>query len=102
MSRIVKSVGSPASASKHAKFDAASADRIVAEVDAAVAAGRGEISYPRKGRPSLTGRHKASPTVGFRVTPDLRDRAQAIADKQGLSVSALARQALEDYVRQAS
>jgi len=80
---------------------AAEADRIVAEVDEAVAAGRGTVTFPRKGRPSLTGRHEASPSVGFRITPELRARAEFVAGEQGVTVSALARLALEVYLRQA-
>lgn len=82
-------------------FDDATVDRIVAEVEAAVEAGRGSITFPRKGRPSLTGRQAASPSVGFRVTPELRAQAEDVARRQGLSVSELARQALQEYVRKA-
>lgn len=76
--------------------------RIIDEVETAVLAGRGEVTFPRKGRPSLTGRHEVSPSVGFRITPELRARAEAVAGRRGLSVSALARQALEEYLRKAS
>jgi len=76
-------------------------DRIVAEVDEAVLSGRGTVTFPRKGRPSLTGRAAASPHVGFRVTPELRDEAEAMAKARGLTVSALAREALEEYVKKA-
>jgi predicted HicB family RNase H-like nuclease len=74
-------------------------DRIVSEVDEAVLSGRGTVSFPRKGRPSLTGRAAASPHVGFRVSPELREEAEAIARARGLTVSALAREALEEYVK---
>lgn len=53
-------------------FDDATADRIVAEVEAAVVSGRGSVTFPRKERPSLTGNPTTSPSVGFRVTPELR------------------------------
>ena len=76
-------------------LDDEAADRIVAEVEEAVLAGRGSSSFPRKGRPSLTGRAAASPHVGFRVSPEARDEAEAIARERGVTVSALAREALE-------
>ena len=74
---------------------------IVAEVEDAVLAGRGTTTFPRKGRPSLSGRAAASPHVGFRVSPELRDEAEAIARRRGLTVSALAREALQEYVKKA-
>ena len=82
-------------------LDDEAADRIVAEVEEAVLAGRGSSSFPRKGRPSLTGRAAASPHVGFRVSPELRDEAEAIARERGVTVSALAREALEQFVSNA-
>jgi len=88
-------------AASSVEIDDATADRIVSEVEAAVLAGRGEITYPRKGRPSLTGDAAESPSVGFRITPELRSRAEAVAKRKGVSVSALAREALEEYVRKA-
>lgn len=82
-------------------LDDETVERIVAEVDDAVLSGRGQVSFPRKGRPSLSGRPAASPHVGFRVSPELRDEAEAIARARGVSVSALAREALEEYVKKA-
>lgn len=82
-------------------LDDETVDRIVAEVDEAVLAGRGTVSFPRRGRPSLTGRAASSPHVGFRVSPELRDEAEAIARARGVTVSALAREALEEYVKKA-
>lgn len=62
----------------------------------------GKVTFPRKaGRPSLTGESKSSPQVSFRVSEEVRDRAQRIADEQGTSLSALARAALEDLVGRA-
>ncbi len=83
------------------KLDDASVDRIVREVENAVTEGRGTITYPRKGRPSLTGAAESSPSVGFRVTPQLRAEAERLAQREGTTVSALARQALEDFIRRA-
>ena len=77
------------------------ADRIVNEVERAIEEGRGTVSFPRRGRPSLSGEAAESPIVGFRLTPELRSRAQDLAQRRGISVSTLARQALEDYVRRA-
>jgi hypothetical protein len=82
-------------------LDDQTVDRIVAEVDDAVLAGRGTVTFPRRGRPSLTGRAASSPHVGFRVSPELRDEAEAIARARGVTVSALAREALEEYVKRA-
>lgn len=83
------------------ELDDAAVDVIVAEVEAAVVSGRGTVTFPRKGRPSLTGSPAPSPSIGFRVTPQLRREAEAVAVRQGISVSELARAALEEYVRRA-
>lgn len=83
-------------------YDDATVDRIVREVDEDIALGRASVTFPRKGRPSLSGRRSVSPSVGFRLTPELRARAEAIASRNGTTVSALAREALEDYLRRAS
>lgn len=83
------------------EIDDATADQIVSEVESAVLAGRGTVTYPRKGRPSLTGDSVSSPSVGFRVTPELRAQAESVAKRKGMSISALAREALEEYVRKA-
>lgn len=53
----------------------------------------------RGGRPSLTGESSVSPRISFRVTPDIRDRAGDLADREGKTVSQLAREALEARVR---
>lgn len=50
------------------------------------------------GRPSLTGQAAVSPRVTFRLTPDVRDRAAAIAEREGKTISQLAREALEERV----
>lgn len=56
---------------------------------------------PRRGRPSLPGRAASSPHMGFRMTTEVRDEAEAIARARGVTVSALAREALEQYVKKA-
>lgn len=52
----------------------------------------------RVGRPSLTGEAAISPRVTFRLTPAMRDRAAQIAEREGKTVSQLAREALEAKV----
>jgi predicted HicB family RNase H-like nuclease len=51
------------------------------------------------GRPSLTGAPATSPRVSFRLTPDVRDRAAAIAQREGKTLSQLAREALEARIK---
>jgi predicted HicB family RNase H-like nuclease len=51
------------------------------------------------GRPSLTGDAAVSPRVTFRVTPGVRERAAIIAEREGKTISQLAREALEARVR---
>ena len=61
-----------------------------------------EITYPRKaGRPSLTGGKGTSPQVTFRLSPTVREQAERLAADRGTTVSALAREALEQLVRKA-
>ncbi len=64
----------------------ARADEIVAEVLADV---------NRRGRPSLTGKPEHSPQIQFRVSPDVKRRAEQQAAAAGLTVSQYARQLLE-------
>lgn len=52
----------------------------------------------RGGRPSLTGEAAISPRVTFRLTPAVRDRAAQIAEREGKTISQLAREALERRV----
>ena len=75
--------------------------RILEEIDKAHDEGRFVRIYPQKGRPSLTGERVESPTVGFRLTPELRQRAREVAEREGLTLSALARRALEAYLASA-
>ena len=51
-----------------------------------------------RGRPSLTGEAHHSPRVTFRLDPEVRNRAAARAEREGKTVSALAREALERYL----
>jgi len=52
----------------------------------------------RRGRRSLTGGATHSPRVSFRVPEDLREAAEQAAAREGRTVSALARDALEKYL----
>ncbi len=52
----------------------------------------------RIGRKSLGGSRGASPRVNFRMTAELQSRAQARAEKEGKTVSQIAREALERYI----
>lgn len=74
-------------------------DQIVEETVEAALSGKGTWHYPQRGRPSLTGAPSASPHVGFRVSPELRKQADALARRRGISLSQLAREALEHYVQ---
>ena len=51
----------------------------------------------RRGRPSLD--QGVSPRVTFRITGELQERARARAEREGKSLSELARDALADYVK---
>jgi len=51
-----------------------------------------------RGRPSLTGESQHSPRVTFRLDPDVREKAAVRAEREGKTVSALAREALEQYL----
>ncbi|MGI8414932.1 MAG: ribbon-helix-helix protein, CopG family [Nakamurella sp.] len=56
------------------------------------------LASVRRGRPSLTRAKSPSPQSPSGVTPQLRQRADAEAAKQGRRVSDLAREALERYL----
>lgn len=51
------------------------------------------------GGKSLSGGGAHSPRVQFRVPQSLHDQAEQAAEAEGVSLSALARHALEDYLR---
>ncbi len=57
-----------------------------------------EYLQKRAGRPSLTGNAQHSPQVTFRVTPELKARAEAEAQARGTTVSQLAREAFEQFL----
>jgi predicted HicB family RNase H-like nuclease len=56
----------------------------------------------RSGRPSLSGAPARSPQIAFRVSPEVRDRAERAAADEGKTVSQLAREALEARLRTVS
>ncbi|GGP03317.1 ribbon-helix-helix protein, CopG family [Nonomuraea glycinis] len=78
--------------------DAYVADAI-ADVHRAIDEGRVPVSTSRGGRPSLTGEGTHSPRVSFRVPEELRERARSRAEREGKTVSALAREAFEEFLR---
>ncbi|MGH3693507.1 MAG: hypothetical protein ACRDRX_05835 [Pseudonocardiaceae bacterium] len=53
----------------------------------------------RPGRPSLSGGSTHSPQVTFRMPDQLHKQAVNAAEREGKTVSALAREALEQYLR---
>ena len=53
----------------------------------------------RPGRPSLSGGRTHSPQVTFRIPDQLHRQAVDAAERAGKTVSALAREALEQYLR---
>lgn len=54
------------------------------------------------GRPPLGRSRGESPRIGFRATKNLYDAAQSQARAEGLTVSALAREAIEQYLASSS
>ncbi|MCA1675853.1 MAG: hypothetical protein LC799_27995, partial [Actinobacteria bacterium] len=59
-----------------------------------------EPSEVRRGRPSLSGGHVHSPQITFRLPDQLHRQAVDAAEREGKTVSTLAREALERYLRQ--
>lgn len=53
----------------------------------------------RPGRPSLSGGRTRSPQVTFRMPDQMHRQAVDAAEREGKTVSALAREALEQYLR---
>jgi hypothetical protein len=53
----------------------------------------------RVGRKSLAGSSGHSPRLNFRTTRDLYERASARAEREGKTVSQVAREALEKFVK---
>jgi 1-acyl-sn-glycerol-3-phosphate acyltransferase len=79
----------PVRDSKGNPIDAGYIERAVEEVHTAL------------GRPSLSGGGE-SPRVTFRVSADVREAAERLAKREGITLTDLARQALEERIRRAS
>jgi len=60
-----------------------------------------EVVAKRTGRPSLSGAAVHSPQIAFRVPSEVREEAERIAKREGKSVSAFAREALEARIAKA-
>jgi predicted HicB family RNase H-like nuclease len=54
--------------------------------------------YRRRGQPSLSGEHAPSPRLSFRVPPAVARRAEEVAADEGMSLSQLGREALQQYL----
>src|SRR4051812_10430148 len=52
------------------------------------------------GRPSLSGNATISPQIAFRVPAEIRELAEAVAASEHKTVSQLAREALEDRLKE--
>ena len=65
----------------------------------AAAPGPLQAAAPTVGRRSLAGSTGKSPRLNFRVTRDLYDHATERAQREGKTLSEIARDALENYVR---
>jgi hypothetical protein len=75
---------------------AADIDALAAEAETGYDLSRGTRKYV--GRPSLNA--GISPRVSFRMTQGLYDAARARAEREGRSVSEIAREAMERYIRE--
>lgn len=77
------------------EYTDANGDRIT-EASTAQYTAKRAAEVRRGGRPSLaTG---TSPQIAFRIPAELRERAAAIAAREGRTVSAIAREQLERYI----
>jgi hypothetical protein len=73
------------------------AEQLADEAEAGYDLDQGEIVHSGRGRPSLSGT-ATSPQVTFRLPGDLRAKAEERARREGKSLSALAREAMERYL----
>lgn len=72
-----------------------------ASAEGALTQPKGKRGGKRAGRPSLSGGEKGgktSPQIAFRVNPTLRQKAQQVAESEGVNVSQLGRKALKEYL----
>jgi predicted HicB family RNase H-like nuclease len=74
-------------------------DKLAEQLADEAEAGYQLSSSKRVGRKSLAGADGVSPRVNFRMTTELQTRAQARAEKEGKTISEIAREALEQYVQ---
>lgn len=74
-------------------------DELAEELADEAEAGYELTETKRVGRKSLAGSRGSSPRVNFRMTAELQARAQARAEREGKTVSEIAREALEQYVK---
>lgn len=74
-------------------------DEIAEQLADEAEAGYALTPSKRVGRKSLAGAGGVSPRVNFRMTAELQGRAQAQAEKEGKTISEIAREALERYVK---
>lgn len=81
------------------RVDAAYVEQAVADVHAYLDA---HPELRSAGRPSLSVPGQHSPHVAFRVPVELAEQLDALSAQRGLSRSALAREALAEYLRHAS
>lgn len=73
------------------------AEQIADEAEAGYDLDRGRMVDVGRGRPSLSARG-TSPQVTFRLSAELRARAEERAEREGKSLSDLAREALERHL----
>jgi hypothetical protein len=83
----------------HARKAVPITDEIAEQLADEAEAGYDLTPSKRVGRKSLAGADGASPRVNFRMTAALQARAQARAEKEGKTISEIAREALEQYLR---
>jgi hypothetical protein len=74
-------------------------DELADELADEAEAGYELTASKRVGRKSLAGADGVSPRVNFRMTGELQALAQARAEKEGKTISEIAREALEQYVK---
>jgi hypothetical protein len=74
-------------------------DRRGNRIDAAYVEAAVEHVHKVVGRPSLTAPGTRSPQVTFRLSPEEKAAAKALAEREGKSVSELAREAFREYVQ---
>jgi hypothetical protein len=72
-------------------------ERLADEAEVGYDLDTGQIVHVGRGRPSLSG-DQTSPQVTFRLPGELRAKAEERAQREGKTLSALAREAMERYL----